>query len=140
MTTRDPERAEGAVSSRIIPVSRSLYVCEFHVGYQDGRVDLYGVLNALRPVAYPYTRHQLVLFVQLAGGIGDVPFFFDIRKEGADDPIHTTLVRTMRFPDRTTVLQLAMTVDGVQFPEPGLYVVDLFCHDTWVCDTTITLR
>jgi hypothetical protein len=33
------------MADKIIPVSRSLYLCDFPVGYQDGKVDLYGILQ-----------------------------------------------------------------------------------------------
>ena len=128
------------MSDRIIPVSRSLFLCDFHVGYADGRVDLYGILNALHPAIYPHNRSQLVVFAQLTGGSGDVPFYIDIRREAGDAPLFTTLVRTVRFPNRTTIVQTAMTIENLQFPEPGLYVFDLFCHNTWVCDTTLLLH
>lgn len=129
-----------AVSTRIIPVSRSLFLCDFHVGYADGRVDLYGILNALRPAIYPHNHQSLVVFAQLTGGLGEVPFYIDIRREGEDLPVFTTLVRTIHFPSRTTIVQPAMTIENLRFPEPGLYVFDLFCHNTWVCDTTLVLH
>ena len=128
------------MADKIIPMSRALYLCDFHVGYQNGKVDLYGIFNAARPAAYPFTKPRFVVFAQLTGGLGDVPFFVDIRREGADEGIHTTVVQTLRFPNRMTLMQLALTVEGVHFPEAGVYIVELFCHNTWVCDTTFTLR
>ena len=128
------------MSSPIIPVSRSLFLCDFHVGYQDGRVDLYGIFNAIRPAVYPHIRRQLVGFAQLTGGLGDVPFFLDIRSEQTGILVRSTATRSIHFPDRTAVVQLAVTIEGIQFSEPGLYVVDLFCHNTWVCDTTVLLH
>jgi hypothetical protein len=124
----------------IIPVSRSLFLCDFHIGYPDGRVDLTGIFNAIRPALYPHVRPRLVVFAQLTGGLGDVPFFFDIRREGADEGIWTTEVKTVRFPDRTALRQVLMTINNIRFPEAGVYVVDLFCHNTWVCDTTVWLE
>ncbi len=38
-------------SSPIIPVPRSLFLCEAHIGYSDARVDLYGIFNVLRPAS-----------------------------------------------------------------------------------------
>lgn len=128
------------MSDVILPVPRALFVCDFHVGYQDGRVDLYGIFNALRPAVYPHNRPHFIVFAQLTGGIGDVPFFFDIRRAGADAGLFTTVVRAIRFPTRTAIVQFAMTIERVRFPEAGVYVIDLFCHNTWVCDTTLTLH
>lgn len=128
------------MADEIIPASRSLFLCDFHVGYQDGRVDLYGIFNALRPAIYPHVRRQVVVYAHLTGGLGHVPFFFDVRRASNDELIRTTGVRSVHFPDRGANVQLAMTLEGVRFTEPGVYVFSLFCHNTWVCDTTVTLH
>jgi hypothetical protein len=127
------------VSTSIIPVSRSLFLCDFHIGYQDARVDLYGILNALRPAVYPYVHPHLVVFAQLTGGIGDVPFFCEIRRARDNDLVRVTGTNLARSPNQTIVYQLALTLESVEFHEPGV-VVSLFCHNTWVCDTALTLR
>jgi hypothetical protein len=108
--------------------------------YQNGKVDLYGTFNAARPAAYPFVKRQFVVFAQLTGGLGDVPFYVDIRRESEAEGIHTTVVQVLRFPNRTTLVQMALTVEDVHFPEPGVYLVELFCHNARVCDTTLTLR
>jgi hypothetical protein len=127
------------MSAVVLPLSRSLFVCEFHVGYQDGKVDLYGLFNGIRPAICPHHRRQMVVFAQLSGGIGDVPFFLDIRNARTDTVVYTTRVMNLNFPSRTTLMQLAVTLEGCRFPEPGLYTLDLYCHNTWVCDTTLAL-
>lgn len=128
------------MSNAIVPVSRSLFLCDFHVGYPDGRVDLYGILNAIRPALYPHTRRRLVVFAQLVSGLGDVPFFYEIRRERDDELIRATTERLIHFADRRATIQAVTTIEDVQFPEPGVYVVSLFCHNTWVCDTLLSLE
>jgi hypothetical protein len=128
------------VSDAILPVARSLFLCDFHIGYSDGRVDLYGILNALRPAIYPHNRRQLVVFAQLVNGIGHVPFFFEVRRERDDALVRATAERTLHFADRTAMVQAVMTIGDLQFPEPGVYIVSLFCHNTWVCDTLLSLE
>lgn len=87
---------------------------------------------------FPHVR-RFVVFTQLLNGLGDVPVFFEIRRAADDELIRTTAERTIRFTDRVATKQVAMTLDGVMFPTPGIYVVSLFCHNTWVCDTTVSL-
>jgi hypothetical protein len=128
------------VSDKIIPTPRSLFLCDFHVGYPDGRVDLTGIFNAIRPALYPHVRPRLVVFAQLSGGLGDVPFFFEIRREHDDELIRTTATRTIHFVDRVSTVQLVMTLEEVRFSEPGIHAVSLFCHNTWVCDTVASLE
>lgn len=127
------------MSDAIIPLSRSLFVCDSYTGYPDGRIDLAGLFSTIRPAVYPHTRRRFVVFVQLCGGQGETPFFFEIRRESDDELIRTTAVRGFRFPDRVTPVNLAVSVEDVVFTEPGVYVVSLFCHNEWVCDTAVML-
>ena len=121
-------------------MSRSLFLCDFHVGYPDGRVDLTGIFTTIRPAVYPHVRPRFVVFAQLTGALSDVPFFFEIRREADDELIRMTALRTIHFANRVSTVNLAMTLEGVRFDEPGVYAVSLFCHNTWVCDTVVRLE
>lgn len=127
------------MSDEIIPVPRSLFLCDAHIGYPNGRVDLMGVFTTLHPAVYPHVRRRLIVFAQLSGGQGETPLFFELRRERDDELIRMTTVRSVRFPDRLSALNVVVAVEGVRFDAPGVYVVSLFCHNQWVCDTTITL-
>lgn len=125
----------------VVPVAKAISLCDYHVGYSDGKVDLYGLFNAIRPEAgYPYTRGRFCIYAQLVNGLGEVPFYVDIRSAETDELVWNTQVRQLRFPDRTTVVQLALSIEGCRFQQPGLYILELFCDNTWVCDTQILLR
>jgi hypothetical protein len=125
----------------VVPVAKSMYLCDFQIGYSNGKVDLYGLFNAIRPEqGFPYTRSRFCIFVQLVNGLGQVPFFIDVRFALTDDLVHTTETKSLVFPDRSTVVQMAMKMEGCQFQRPGLYLLELFCDNTWVCDTQLLLR
>jgi len=125
----------------VVPVAKAMYLCDYHIGYSNGKVDLYGLFNAIRPKAgFPYTRNRFCVFAQLLNGLGQVPFFIDLRFAQTDELVHTTEIRSLTFPDRHTVVQLAMVIEGCRFQSPGLYLVELFCDNTWVCDTQLLLR
>lgn len=62
----------------IRPFARALLLCDYVVGYDNGKSDLYGLFNAIRPAAYPHTQGRFCLFAQLAGGLGEVPFHADV--------------------------------------------------------------
>ena len=129
------------MSPTIVPVAKSLFHCDYHVGYSDGKVDLYGIFNAIRPQGgYPHTHPQFCVFAQLVNGLGQVPFFVDIRDATSNQLIYTTGTNVLSFPNRTAVVQVALTIQGCTFPGPGLYFVELFCDNTWVCDTTLLMR
>jgi hypothetical protein len=125
----------------IIPVAKALYLCDYHIGYSHGKVDLYGLFNAIRPQnGYPFTQGRFCVFAQLTGGLGDIPFFVDIRFAPDDELVRTTEPRQLNFPDRATVVQMALMIEGCRFERPGLYLVELFCDNTWVCDTPVLLH
>jgi hypothetical protein len=125
----------------VLPSAKALYLCDYHVGYRDGKVDLYGLFNAIRsPDGFPYTQGRFCVFAQLINGLGRVPFFIDIRLAETDALVWTTAVRELNFPNRSTIVQLAYTLEGCRFEDPGVYLVELFCDNTWVCDTQLLLR
>ena len=93
-------------------------------------MDLYGIFNAIRPQGgYPHAHPQFCVFAQLANGLGQVPFFVDIRDAATDQLIHTTNTSLLSFPNRTAVVQVALTVQRCTFPRRGLYFVELFCDN-----------
>ena len=128
------------MATSINPVARALTLCDYHMGYSDGKVDLFGVFDAIRPEqGFPHAHPQFCVFAQLVNGLGEVSFFVDIRSTTDDELIWTTATRRLTFPNRTTLIKLALTIEGCRFDHPGLYLVQLFCNNTWVCDTQVRL-
>jgi len=125
----------------VVPVAKSLYLCDYHIGYGNGKGDLYGLFNAIRPEdGFPYETGRFCVFAQLVNGQGQVPFYIDIRFAESEALVHTTETRTLTFTDRMSVVQLALTIEGCQFHSPGLYLLELFCDNTWVCDAPLLLH
>src|SRR5437763_16564927 len=54
--------------------------------------------------------------------------------------IHWIGVRTLRFPNRTMQVRVAVHIKGCIFEVPGIYLAELYCVNTWVADTTLRLR
>jgi len=128
------------MTASILPVAKALYLCDYHIGYSDGKVDLYGLFNAIRSqTGFPYTQGRFCVFAQLINGLGSIPFFIDIRFAETDELVWTTEVRQLAFPSRTTVVQLALMIEGCRFERPGLCLLELFCDNTWVCDTQLLI-
>jgi len=120
------------------PTAKAIYLCE-EIDVEGGMTNIYGLFNAIGPVRYPHTQESFICFAQLLGGLGEVPFRFDITRAEDNRLIHLTDVRTLWFPDRTIQVQLAVSINGCVFESPGIYLVELFCDNTWVADTTIRL-
>ncbi len=124
----------------ILPVARGLYLCDYQVGYANGKTDLYGLFNAIHPEnEFPYEEGSFCVFAQLTNGLGKIPFFVDIRDATSDQLVRTTQVRELNFPNRNTIVQLALLIEGCPFGHGGLYLVELFCDNMWICDTSLLL-
>ena len=125
----------------ILPAAKGIALCENHNGYPDGRVDLYSVFNAIHPrTGYPYSTQRISVFAQLVNGLGEVPFFVDVRHAETEELVFTTNTYKLVFPSRSIVVQMAMRIEGCNFPLPGLYLFQLFCDNNWVCDTGLLLH
>ena len=125
----------------ILPIARSITICDHHIGFRSGKVDLYGILNAIRPRdGFPYFNARFCVFAQLINGLGRVPFFIAIRSAETDDLVWTTQEHELFFESRTATVQMAMNIEGCRFEHAGVYLVALFCDNKWVCDTRIELH
>jgi len=124
----------------VVPIAKGLSLCDSYQRSSNGKIDLFGLFNAIRPeFGYPVALSHWWVFSQLNNGLGTLTFFIDVRDASRGHLIYTTEVRSLTFPDRDTLIQLAIKIEECQFPEPGVYVVELFCDNTWVCDTRLQL-
>ncbi len=106
----------------INPVAKTLYLCDGHIGFPDQKTDLVGLFGAIRPSQYPHVQKHFVIFAQLISGLGQVPFYIDIRYAGDG-----------------RLVQMACAIQGCLFAHPGRYLVELHCNGQWVADTTLEL-
>lgn len=123
----------------IIPVAKALYLCE-ETDVEGGLTNLFALFNSIRPRQYPHWQMTFTCFAQLVAGLGDVAFHLDVRRADDQGLVHRTDVRNLHFPDRHTLVQLIVHIEGCSFEHPGVYLVELYCNNHWVADTTVRLR
>jgi hypothetical protein len=121
-------------------VAQALYLCDGHIRFPGGKTDLIGLFNGIHPASYPHFQNQLVVFARLHQGLGQVTFYVDVRFAPTQRLIHLSSTHMLVFPDRDTVVEMALTLKGVRFPQPGIYLVELFCDASWVADARILAR
>ena len=125
----------------IVPTPRSLFLCESYTKHPNEKLDLRGVFNSIRPIAgYPHRRNPFCIFAQLTNGLGRVPFFVDIRHVATNNLVFTFAPQILTFGTRMSIVNLALQIDRCEFDLPGLYLIELFCDNSWVCDTKLTLK
>ncbi|HET6574057.1 MAG TPA: hypothetical protein VFG68_10675 [Fimbriiglobus sp.] len=119
----------------IVPVAKALYLCE-EVDVEGGLINLYGLFNRMRAPAFPHIMGEFVAFAQLGGGLGEVSVHVDIRRAAGGRLVRPTAPRLVEFPHRRHLAQLVFRLDGVVIDEPGIYLVELHCDNTWVADVS----
>ncbi len=126
--------------ARIVPVAKALYLCDYQCGYENNKTDLYGIFNAIRPPTYPFTLKQFCVYAQLVGGLREVPFHIEVVFAAREEIVRTTDTRTLRFPNRSVVVEMVCQILNCRFAEPGLYLVELWCENTCIADVPVLLR
>lgn len=123
----------------VIPVAKALYLCE-ETDVEGNSINLYALFDAFRPRSYPYTRPSFVCFAQLLGGLGEVSCHIDIRRAADSQLIYVTNLLRLHFSNREHLMQVAVNIEGCVFESSGVYLVELYCDNNWVADTTLLLR
>ncbi len=124
----------------IVPVSRSLTLCDAIVRPVDGKANILGLFHAIRVVQYPYNLSHFCVFAQLSSGLGETPVHVEVRSGKSGRLLYATVPRTLTFPSRDFLMQVAFEVHRCSFQEPETYLMELYSDDCWICDTTLLLR
>jgi hypothetical protein len=122
----------------IIPTAKPLLLCE-EIDVEGGMLNVYALFNALHPATYPHPHDLFCVFAQLSNGLGEMRMHFDIRRARDYHLIHTSATRMLQFLRRTQLIQVAVSFEGIRFEEPGVYLIELFCDNTWVADVALEL-
>ncbi|HXW16427.1 MAG TPA: hypothetical protein VEN79_18100 [Terriglobia bacterium] len=99
-----------------------------------------GLFNSIHAASYPHVQQRFVVFARLLQGLGQVSFYVDIRFAPTQQLTHTSSTHMLVFPDRDTIVEMALTLNAVRFPQRGIYLVELFCEAQWVADTRVLVQ
>ena len=91
----------------IVPVAKALYLCDGAIGFSNQKTDIIGLFNSMRPPQYPHVQKQFVVFAQLSGGLGRVPFYIDVRYARTGELMHKTKAQMLKFERRSQVIQVS---------------------------------
>jgi hypothetical protein len=107
----------------------SLLVCDqILIDRLTGKTSLIGMFSTIGAQRYPVRHPQLCVFASLTDGRGPTPLELTIvDSEDARPPI-VSGTATVEFKDPRAVACLNLHFNGLVFPEPGGYRVQLKCH------------
>jgi hypothetical protein len=78
-------------------------------------------------------------FSQLLQGLGAVDSWLELRRAEDLALVGITRTKSLVFQTRESIVQMAAAVDGVVFDRAGIYLLELYCDNNWVCDTRLHL-
>ncbi len=107
----------------------SLLVCDqILIDRLTGKTSLIGMFSTIGAARYPVRHPQLCIFASLTDGRGKTPLELAIvDAEDARPPI-VSGTATVEFMDPRAVACLNLHFNGLVFPEPGGYRVQLKCN------------
>lgn len=76
----------------------------------------------------------------LAQGLGTIPFRVDIRLAASGRFVAGSLIQQLVFPNLNTIVDMVMTMNGVCFPQPVIFLVEFLLDNQWEADTTLELK
>ena len=123
----------------ILPFALPLLVCDDYLQTVGGKLDLSGSFHTIRPDSYPHVHEFFCVVAHLTGGLGTVTTFIDVRVAETGELVFWTHPHQFDIPNRDIVIRLVNGMEGVPFPRPGLYLIELLCENTCIADFRIRL-
>jgi len=130
------------MSSGVVPLGKIVYMCDDVV--QDpltGNLTVVSVFNAIHPPdgeTYPYRLLQMCVFAQFAGGLGPTEFQVKVLDAATGVEVFGSPSYRVNFPGGQMVVTIRML--DCPFPQPGTYLAQLFCQNTFVDDRRLTAQ
>lgn len=118
----------------------SLLVCDqILIDRLTGKTSLIGMFSTIGATRFPMRHPQLCVFASLTDGRGKTPLELTIvDSEDARPPIVSGRA-TVEFKDPRAVACLNLHFNGLVFPEPGEYRVQLICHGELLREARLNL-
>jgi hypothetical protein len=126
------------------PVGKIVYVCDDvvadPVSHKPSVLNLWEVVRIPAGASFPYTLGKMCVVALMRDGQGEVRFRADLLRADTLEVIRRSKDYLVNFVDRHRSTLVAIRLKEVLFPQPGLYLVELFCEGTFVDDQLISVR
>ena len=127
----------------LLPVGKIVYVCDDvitdPVSHKPSVLNIWEIVRVPAEASFPYTLGTLCLVALMRDGQGEVRFRVDVVRADTTDVIRRSKDYPVRFVDRQRSTLVAIRLKEVIFPQPGAYLVELFCDGAFVDDLPISV-
>jgi hypothetical protein len=127
----------------LLPVGKIVHICDDvvtdPVSHKPSLLNLWEVVRVPRGDSFPYTLGKVCVAALMRDGEGEVRFRVDLVRADTSGVVRRSRDYLVRFADRRRSTLVAIRLKDVAFPEPGSYLVELFCEGVFVDDRPITV-
>jgi hypothetical protein len=132
------------MSSGLIPLGKIVYVCDDVL--QDparGKLHVLGAFNAIRPpsgTGYPYRLPKLCVFAQLTGSLGVGTVEARATNAATGEEVFASPQYQVTFPGGHGILTVVIRLLNCPFPQPGVYLIQLFSQGAFIDDRRLVAQ
>jgi len=118
----------------------SMLICDaVHLDPGTGKPFILGCFGSIGAASFPAVHRSMVVFAEITDCRGNTPFLVRIIDvDEQREPVAEARV-DIEVPDPLAIACLAVRVDGLVFPKPGEYRVQLFSGDAHLMERRLLL-
>src|SRR5260221_381072 len=127
----------------LLPVGKIVHVCDAvvadPVSHKPSILNLWEVVRVPSGASFPYTLGKLCVVALMRDGHGETRFRVDILRADTNEVVRRSQNYSVQFTDRHRSTLVVIRLKEVTFPEPGAYLVELFCEGVFIDDQLISV-
>jgi len=140
LTNGIPQTEIGMTTERPTPDVLAMLVCDQIITDRlTGKQSLIGMFSKVHARGFPAAHPQLCVFVALTEGYGQTELRIRIVDSNDDRPAIVEGKGTVDFKNPRAIANLALQFNGLMFPAPGEYRVQLYCRDELLKEARLEL-
>ena len=126
------------------PTGKIVYVCDDvvadPVSHKPSILNLWEVVRLPAGESFPYTLGKMCIVALMRAGQGEVRFRADLLRADTLEVVRRSKDYLVQFVERHRSKLVVIRLKEVTFPQPGPYLVELFCEGAFVDDHLISVH
>jgi len=106
---------------------------------EEGIYHLLGVRTVLGADSFPFVHPALYIYLQVSGHEGESSGAVLLQQARTDDILKRKPLGQVRFPGPLTMVQLVVRLRNCEFPEPGVYYVQVTFGGVLVAERAVQI-
>ena len=125
----------------VLPVPLAFVVCDRIIHDQrSSQRSLIGLTNVISAIRFPAMHPSLAIYVALTGGRGRLKCEFRIVEQGQTKPMVVLPGELDCGPGGQELVELDLTLQGLQFTHPAKFMVQFWAHGQFVADRVLSVQ